>query len=278
MSLHVDDIKNFLLVTETHNMTRASERAGLTQPTLSYSIRRLEDDLGSELFIRLKNGVRLTKLGEMFQTKAKRLLFDWEELQKLALDDSGEISGHYSFGIHPSVALYTLVEFLPDLLKENKKLEIQLFHGLSREMTERVINWELDLAIVVNPKRHPDLVIHELCQDKVGLFCVDKKKKDLLIYDEKLTQSQAILKKIKKASFIFKRSLRAENLEVIADLTSHGVGVGILPERVAKRAGNLKLFSPHYLYKDKICLVYRSEKHRDFSGREMIKCIKDVKF
>ena len=56
MSLALDDLKNFITVTETLNVTRASEILGMTQPALSYSLKRLEREFGTELFIRLKNG------------------------------------------------------------------------------------------------------------------------------------------------------------------------------------------------------------------------------
>ena len=66
MSLVLDDIRYFNTVSQFLNMTRASEVLGVTQPTLSYAMKRLENELGGELFIRLKNGLQLTQLGESF--------------------------------------------------------------------------------------------------------------------------------------------------------------------------------------------------------------------
>ena len=73
MSVVMDDIKYFVVVSDTLNVTRASEILGVTQPTLSYAIKRLETGLGGDLLIRLKSGVRLTKLGEEFLRRSDKI-------------------------------------------------------------------------------------------------------------------------------------------------------------------------------------------------------------
>ena len=195
MSLLLDDLKYFLTISKTLNVTRASEIIGISQPALSYSIKRLETELGGKLLIRLKNGIQLTKLGEEFRLRSRRLLYEWEQAQNLAKPDSGLIQGSYTIGIHPSVALYSLEHFMPQLQSDFPGLNFNFIHGLSREMTEKVISWEADFGIVVNPIKHPDLVITKLCTDEVTIFFAPKAQ-DKLIYDHNLTQSHHILKQI----------------------------------------------------------------------------------
>lgn len=274
MSVSLDDIKYFLFVSETLNITRASERAGVTQPTLSYSIKRLERDLNGELLIRLKNGVKLTRLGKEFTVKARGLVSDWEEIQRIAKNENGEVSGTYTLGIHPSVALYTLEHFMPKLVNDYPKLQFEFFHGLSREVTEKVINWELDFGIVVNPKKHPDLMIKELCQDQVGLFGLSKSN-DTLIYDGDLNQTEYVYKKLKLNP---KQLITSGNLEVISKMAATGVGNAILPGRVASQHKSLKMLDKKVFYKDRICLIYRMEKHKDASGKTIIDAIKNTNF
>ncbi len=278
MSVVLEDIKYFLFVSETLNITRASELAGITQPALSYSVKRLERELGGPLLIRLKNGVQLTKLGESFAQRGRALLFEWGEIKALVSNEKGAVVGKYSLGVHPSVALYTLEHFLPELDRSFPNLEFNLEHGLSREITKKVINWELDFGIIVNPKKHPDLIIKELCQDRVALFSHSKKKSSRLIYDSELIQSNSILKKLQKSQHKFKHQLTSGNLEVIAKLTSIGYGTGILPERVAKQYKNLSIVDEQIFFKDKICFVFRVEKHKDLAGKTIISHILNTSF
>lgn len=276
MSLTMDDVKYFITVSETLNITRASEIIGISQPALSYAIKRLETELGGQLLIRLKNGIQLTKLGEEFKQRLRRLLYEWEQAQNLANPESGLVQGSYTFAVHPSVALYTLECFMPKLHTDLPGLNFNFIHGLSREMTERVISWEADFGIVVNPIKHPDLVIRKLCNDEVSIFYT-KDAQDKLIFDQNLAQSQYILKKIGKKTN-FSSFLNSSNLEVVAKLTSLSLGYGLLPTRVASQYGYLRKLKDAPIFKDEICLVYRPEKQNNSVSKKIIQIIKSAKF
>ncbi len=272
----MDDIKYFVTICETLNITRASEIIGISQPALRYSIKRLENELGGKLLVRLKNGIQLSKLGEEFKLRSRRLLYEWEQAQNLANSDSGLIQGSYTFAVHPSVALYTLECFMPRLQTEFPGLNFNFIHGLSREMSEKVISWEADFGIVVNTIKHEDLVISELCHDEVTIFHA-KNAQEKLIYDENLAQSQYILKKISKKTN-FTGELCSANLEVVAKLTSLGLGYGLLPARVASQYKNLKKLNDAPIFKDEISLIYRPEKHNNVVSKKIIQIIKSAKF
>lgn len=276
MSLMMDDVKYFITVSETLNITRASEIIGISQPALSYAVKRLESELGGKLLIRLKNGIQLTKLGEEFKQRSRRLLYEWEQAQNLANPNSDFIQGSYTFAVHPSVALYTLECFMPKLQADFLGLDFNFIHGLSREMTEKVISWEADFGIVVNPIKHPDLVISKLCSDEVTIFYA-KNAQDKLIYDQNLAQSQYILKKISKKTN-FNGILNSGNLEVVAKLTSLGLGYGLLPTRVAAQHNHLERLKDAPIFKDEICLVYRPEKHNNSVSKKIIHIIKSSRF
>lgn len=272
MSLMMNDIKYFIVVSESLNITRASEIIGISQPALSYAVKRLESELGGQLIIRLKNGVQLTKLGEEFKQRARRLVYEWEQAQNLANLEAGLIQGNYTIATHPSVALYTLEYFMPKLQADFPKLDFNFIHGLSREMTERVVSWEADFGIVVNPIKHPDLVITHLFSDEVTIFYTKNAPKKL-IYDKNLTQSQYILKKIAK-KVGFSGVLNSANLEVVAQLTALGLGYGLLPARIASQYNHLEKLEDAPLFKDKICLIYRPEKHRNPISKKIIQIIR----
>ncbi|WP_034727250.1 LysR family transcriptional regulator [Bacteriovorax sp. BSW11_IV] len=276
MALVMDDIKYFIVVSETCNITRASEKIGISQPALSYSIKRLEKEVGGELLIRLKNGMRLTKLGESFLTRARKLIVEWENVQNIAADSS-LIDSSYTFAIHPSIALYSMRAFLPTIIRNFPTLDINFIHGLSREMTEKIISWEADFGIVVNPIRHNDLVIKKLCTDSVSIFHLDGIESNTLIFDEDLLQAQHIIKNYKSIHH-YENNIRSKNLEVVAKLTSLGLGHGVLPTRVAEQFPRLKQVKGAPIFKDEICLIYRPERQKDHIGQKIIDIIKKARF
>ncbi|MBG60400.1 MAG: LysR family transcriptional regulator [Peredibacter sp.] len=276
MSLMMDDVKYFIAVSETLNITRASEIIGISQPALSYAIKRLENELGGQLLIRLKNGIQLTKLGEEFKVRSRRLIYEWEQAQNLANPETGLIQGSYTFAIHPSVALYATEFFIGNLQVEFPGLDFNFTHGLSREMTEKVISWEADFGVIVNPIKHPDLVIKKLYTDEVTIFYT-KDTQDKLIYDQNLAQSQFILKKLGK-KIKFSGELKSGNLELVAKLTALGLGYGLLPATIASQYSNLKRLGGSPIFKDEICLVYRPEKHNNQISKKIIQTIKSSNF
>ena len=271
------DLRYFLEVADTLNISRAAERQGISQPSLSLAMRRLEDSLGVPVLLRGKTGVRLTKPGQKLVSQARELLGDWERIRAEAQRDEAEVSGNYVLGCHPSVGLYTLPRFLPDLVAEYPRLEIRLVHGLSRKITEDVISFRVDFGIVVNPVAHPDLVIRQLCKDEVT-FWVAKGKNELqdpnsgnavLICDPELIQTQSLMKQI-RGKIKYSRVMTTSNLEVATSMVASGAGIGILPGRVAGRVKELglrRVLRESPVYVDRICLVYRVESGRSRAGK-----------
>jgi DNA-binding transcriptional LysR family regulator len=263
------ELTYFLEVSTSLNFSRASERLGISQPSLSLAIQKLEHSLGVPLFFRSKKGVTLTQAGKQLLLHVRPLLQSWESIRNQTLASVDEVQGSYRIGCHPSVGLYSLGSFLPDLLEEYPKLEVTLVHDLSRKIAERVIQMEVDIGIVVNPVRHPDLVIHKLCDDEVGLWTGISRRQiqnyqngeGVLICDLELIQVQSLLKDFKKKGFYFKRVINSSSLEVITHLAHSGAGTAILPSRVATShpSFNLRPVRGSPIFKDEISLLYRVE-------------------
>ncbi len=124
------DLAYFLEVTATLNVSRAAERLGITQPSLSMSIKRLERSVGAQLLVRSKTGVQLTQAGKFLAIRGKRLLQEWEFIRSGVLSHESELTGRFTLGCHVSVARYALPVFLPRLLKDNPNIGINLEHEL----------------------------------------------------------------------------------------------------------------------------------------------------
>ncbi len=271
--INQSDLRYFVEVAKTQHVSRAAERLGVTQPALSYCLKRLEAETGSALFIRSKQGVTLTSAGEKLFSQSQALLEQWERVLASVNEDTTEVAGKIRLGCHSAVAQYTLPDLLPQLLKENPKLEFEIHHGLSRHMTEAVISSKLDVAFAVNPVAHPDLIIKEICRDEVGLWrakgCMNP---DVLLTEPSLIQTQDILKKMKKRGIHFKRTVESSSLEVLAQLVSSGAGYAILPERVVKAVAHEKVErvreSP--VFHDRTCLVYKREFTLNKRGKAFI--------
>jgi DNA-binding transcriptional LysR family regulator len=271
------DLKYFIELSKTLHLTRAAERLALTQPTLSHSLKRLESEIGCELFVRSKKGLKLTAAGEKLQGSASDLLNRWEELKSSALGDVELEQGVIKIGCHTAVAQYIFKEIIPEFLKKYTKIQIQLVHGLSRHMTEQVVSSQIDVAFAVNPVEHPDLIIKEICQDEVCLWkakgCLNE---DVLLVDANLLQSQNILSKLKKKGHFFNRVIESTSLEVISNMVANRAGYGIVPSRVVQQYEESKLekVKDSPVFNDRICLVYKNEFRKLKRGQIFIEAVK----
>ncbi|MCX6124445.1 MAG: LysR family transcriptional regulator, partial [Proteobacteria bacterium] len=264
------DLQYFFETAGTLNLSRAAERLGMTQPSLSQSIQRLEHSLGEAVFIRHKRGVTLTPAGRQLLAHTRALLQSWEEVKSKTVASMREIRGTFTIGCHPSVARYALIPFMSKVL-DHDELEIHLVHDLSRRITEQVIGSEIDIGLVVNPVKHPDLIIQKLYDDEVTFWSLQPSRQEsprkptTLIFDPNLIQTQTLLKKAEKAGISVQRTMQSSNLEVVASLTSAGCGIGILPTRVANLAPKkLTRISGAPIFKDEI----RRRKQQSDSDRD----------
>jgi len=86
MNLDIKDLKYFVAAYETKNFMRASVSLATVQSNVSLRIRRLEEDLGVTLFIRLRRGVRPTNKGDLLYGYAKDVLGKMEEAREMIKD------------------------------------------------------------------------------------------------------------------------------------------------------------------------------------------------
>jgi len=281
------DLSYFLEVVQTKNLSRASERIGISQPSLSLAIQRIEQSLGLPVLVRSKKGVSLTPAGVQLQMQAQLLLQFWEQVKAKSLQATQEAQGSYILGCHPSVGAYMLPKFMPQVIKSFPKIEIKLRHDLSRKITEAVVSGEVDLGLVINPVKHPDLVMYKLGEDEVTLWASStsphkdssglKGGESVLFCDLELLQVQALMRSLKKKGISHLRVVNSSSLEVVASLTSSGAGVGILPTRVVDFWGkeNLRKIKNAPIFKDEIYLVFRVESKKVTAIKVLVEAIKN---
>jgi LysR family transcriptional regulator, cell division regulator len=277
--INQNDLIYFLELTKTKHVSRAAERLGVTQPTLSHCIKRLENAVGTILFIRTKKGIELTPAADRLLESSEELILKWNEVVKSANDEVDEAKGLIRLGVHTAVAQYMLPQVLPEFLKQHSEIQISLEHGLSRHMTEKVISSSLDVSFAVNPVDHPDLVIKELILDRVTLWrSKNVVNNDVLIVEPSLLQSQSLLQKLNKKGLNFKRKIESQSLEVIAQLVQSGAGSAILPERVMKAFCDSSVVqikdAPEM--SDRICIVYLQKFRKLKRGQVFIDHVKSL--
>lgn len=275
MLASANEIEYFIEVYQTRHVSKAAIRLGVTQPTLTLSLQRLEYKLGAKLFHRTKAGVVPTEQGTLFYRKSQGLLESWNDLHKDIGQSLNALQGRFKVGCHQSVGAYTLPLLLANLEKNAPGIEIELVHDFSRKITEGVVSFDIDIGFVVNPVRHPDLVLKKLGDDRVMIWKARRvaQTPKRIFADVNLNQIQDILGKTHAKEFRDWKLVNTNSLELIRTLTLSGQGIGILPERVAKADGaDLVPFDPKLpIFEDKIFVAYRKDVLSNRAGRELVR-------
>lgn len=255
---------------DTGSFTEAAKVLHVSQPAVSLAIKRLEDRLGTSLLVRTRKRITASRPGEVLAVGA-RLAFEamGNAVAQIA-NEHAEPSGRVVLGVHESLAAYSLPLFMARFLREYPKVELKLWNGRSQEVERELTAGRVDLALIVNPRQHPDLIIVPMFEDSVELFhCVASRRAGdpraflqtmPLIYVPELTQSQDILVQLQTSRVTPARMLPCSSLELVKSLVLDEVGVGILPRRVAQHGTRKRFRSlspPFPLYRDRIALVRR---------------------
>ena len=253
------DLKTFIVTAEQLHFTKAAKVLGMSQPALSHSIKRLEEELGETLFLRRKDGILLTKAGSYLLKKGISILQEIEDIPNILHDQKTLEAKSLFFNVQPSVEIYTL----PFILGQMLDYKISLTFDLSRNVTSFVQEGKLDCALAINPYPHSNLIINEVGIDHFQVWIHSKKTHaDFLFYDPNLHQSHFLLRQLDKLGIKFKNIVEISNLELIAQLVYDGIGAGLLPSKVINNqtTQKTKIYSNKIKpYVDKICFVYSME-------------------
>lgn len=273
MNYRISDLKNFIESAGCRTLSEAAKKLEITQPALSESIKRLEQDLGHILFYRSRSGINLTPTGQMTFEKAKNALSAILNVESFENSENLFQGRLVTIGCHPMVASYFLPSALKYLAKKSSDYRVEIKHGLSRHIQDDIQKGLIDIGIVINPIPVPDLIIKTIAKDSIYIWTHEKEGVgNKLICSLDLFQSQSILRKAKSLPT---EIIDTNSIELIVRLVSHNVGLGIIPERaVHLLKAPLKKLKDSPVFKDDICLVYRPEFGKNSFEKEVIESLK----
>jgi molybdate transport repressor ModE-like protein len=272
-------LRYFRSIAEHGSMTAAARALKVSQPTLSVAVQNLEERLGTTLLLRGRTGVSLTRTGQELLNHASEIFALLERAEERIVGLQTEEVGAFVIGCHESLGAYFLPGFMRAFLPNAPRIDISLWNGTSDGVLEAVLSRQVDFGMVVNPREHPDLVLVPLFTDAVDiLIAADKRPADLtlegaraliyegpLVFAGRVSQCQELLHRFTGEGMSPKKILTCGDLELVKSLALGGLGVALLPRRVAAYGHPGKLIRLHNdlpIIPDIISLVYRADIHR----------------
>lgn len=272
-------LKYFQAIAQHGSLSAAARALGVSQPTLTVAVRHLEEHLGTTLLHRSRDGVKLTRTGDELLSHAAQVFLLLDRARARIENLEAEDAGSFVIGCHESLGAYFLPAFMRGFLESSPGIEVSLWNGTSAAVRDAVVARQVDFGLVVNPRPHPELVMVELFHDAMDVFVASsttarsitwegaaaRLRGGPLVFAGRVGQCQELIDRLAAQSLLPTRMLSCGDLELVKSLALRGVGVALLPRRVAdyEQEGRLARLHPDLPFiPDIICLLYRADLHR----------------
>ncbi|APZ96744.1 LysR family transcriptional regulator [Fuerstiella marisgermanici] len=239
--MELDQLRYFLQVAERGNFTRAAEDLAISQPALSRSIQKLEEELGQPVFERKARSVSLTDAGTLLQARAQQVLTILEDT-KAEITDDGE-SGRVRVGAIPTIAPYFLPDVLRQFSEEFPKATLIVQENTTDHLIKSCTQGEIDLAILALPIPAKYLEVEELFDEelflvlppdhplaeKTSIRLSDVEPLPFVLLDEAHCLSDNIVSFCRQRSFQPVSVEKTSQLAMVQELVSLSHGVSMIP-------------------------------------------------
>src|SRR5256886_11147920 len=166
-SVTLRQLRTFKTVADLKSFSLAARRLQLSQPSVSYQVKELEETLGLPLLDRLGKRVQLTEAGSLLYSYARQMLNVLDDATVAIEEMRGIKRGTLRVGASTTVGIYLLPAALGAFKKLHPGLVISLEIGTRARVQEQVLRNELDLAVVGPALKDPELAIIPFLSDEL---------------------------------------------------------------------------------------------------------------
>lgn len=296
-----EEIQHFIdVLIKEDSFVKAAKKLYISQPYLTQLIKRIESHLGTPIINRDKKPYSLTQAGLLYYQYLENVSYDKQQLNKKIAKYTHPNKEIIKIGILESLGTYLLPEILPDFLKQNPQVEIQLFENFPRENEKNLLSGNIDcyigqtpeaidssLDIVSNGGEKYYIVISPASPYyQAGKFILDPHELDL----KELLQEPFVLSVPGSAirhqvNGVFQRFhlepkviLESKSIITATSLAIHGMGLTVSTASIIKRIGEtpINLFPiSHDLINVVFFIASRREKTKSKALKNLIREFKN---
>lgn len=146
----LQQMEYIVAVYRLRHFAKAAEYCGVTQPTLSAMIQKLEAELDIKIFERSSQQVMPTEVGRKVVEQAWKVLVRASRIKDIVREEKGSCEGTFRLGILPTIAPYLLPRFFTQLEREHPETDIRVMEMKTADIKRALSRGELDAAILVS--------------------------------------------------------------------------------------------------------------------------------
>ena len=237
------ELKYVVAVAEVRHFGQAAERCYVSQPSLSASVKNLEEELGVTLFERGKRGVFLTEAGEQIVAQARRALEEAERVKTVAKQGRDPLKGVLRLGLIHTIAPYLLPDLVAALRRTAPDMPLDVEENTTATLDRMLKEGEVDAVILALPYEGPAIDTVPLYEEVFRVVAPARhplaRRKSLAV--EELDAGELLLlpvghcfrDQVLDACNEFSRppepGRQGNSLETLRSMAASGLGVTVLP-------------------------------------------------
>ncbi len=278
MKFSLKQIEVFLETAHTSNITHAAEKLAMSQSAASESLKALESQFDIQLFDRVGKRLQLNELGKVLRNQAESFLAQAQALEQ-ALSQHAQV-GDLKIGATLSIGNYLAIHILSAFKKRYPHSNARLEVANTTRITEKVINYELDIGLIEGEIAHSELEVIPWREDELVVFCPPEHPyaKHTHLSDTDLMQAKWILRETgsgTRQAFDYAMhgilshlqvELELQHTEAIKRAVESGMGLGCLSritlQDAFKRGTLVPLSIPQRDFRRQFYLILHKQKYR----------------
>lgn len=278
------------------NFSRAAEKLHIAQPSLSQQIAKLEKELGIQLFQRNTSSVDLTYAGSIFAKRAQKILDMVAQLQSEMDDISQMRKGRLMIGSLPITGAHIWPKVLPIFRQRYPDIEIVLVEETTAVLEQLTANGQTDVSLLTLPLQDKTLDYIPLIEETIYLAVPPNHPLACRTEGVSLSafadQPFILLKKgqgfrdtsvqiCADAGFSPQIVFESSNIETVQSLVAAGMGVGFVPQMVARAAWSehapvyLTITEPYTPYRT-IVIAHKRDRYMTKAAMAFIRTMVEV--
>lgn len=240
----LQQLEYILALDKTRHFVRAALMCGVTQPTLSAMVQKLEEELDSKIFDRAQHPIEVTEVGREILKQAQVILFHVNQLKAGVEAKRGQVSGSLNLAVIPTVAPYLLPKLIGLMRKDFPQLAVRMSEMRTDTILEKLRLAEIDMAILATPLHNPSLLEIPLYYERFlayiapsdplyaqpELSAADIPLDRLWVLEEGHCLRNQIFNFCEKAAALHSSSYEAGSIDTLIKIVDTNGGYSIIPQ------------------------------------------------
>ena len=243
------ELKYIVAVARERHFGRAAEACFVSQPTLSVAIKKLEEELGTQIFERGSHEISMTPAGERIVSQAQRVLDEAARVKEIARQGRDPLVGPLRLGVIYTIGPYLLPGLVRQLLKDAPEMPLLLTEHFTIKLMELLKNGEIDVAIMALPLPQTGLALqavydepfivampkHHAWAKRKAIPSEDLKKETMLLlgtghcFRDQVLEVCPELSRFSSSAEGIQKTFEGSSLDTIRHMVGSGLGVTVLP-------------------------------------------------